>query len=161
MSTRAWLDPLAAQFPASNYPQLTAINLRPALAFDASTKETAYWTLRAPQGLTGTMTLILDYCMASAVANSVVMSAAVEAVTGGDATDLDAGTSFDTANNGAADTVPGTAGYMKQITITLTTNDSIAAGDLVRVAIAREVADGSDTATGDLYLLGAEFRDAA
>jgi hypothetical protein len=76
---------------------------------------------------------------------------------------LDATTSFDTANNSASTTVPATAGYIDQISITLTNADSIAAGDYYRISVNRD-ADGSaiaDTATGDLYLLAIELRDSA
>jgi hypothetical protein len=161
-TTRALLTPFSAEFPAANFPQLTTVNARPALAFDAATKETAYWTLAAPQGLTGTMTLVLTYMMASATSGTIEIEAAVEAVSDGDATDLDAGTSFDTANASGAITVPGTAGYIDQVSITLTTQDSAAAADYLRISLARDAADGTnDTATGDLYLLLAELRDAA
>jgi hypothetical protein len=161
-TTRALLTPFSAEFPAANFPQLTTVNARPALAFDAATKETAYWTLAAPQGLTGTMTLVLTYMMASATSGTVEIEASVEAVSDGDATDLDATTSFDTANASGAITVPGTAGYIDQVSITLTTQDSAAAADYIRLSIARDAADGTnDTATGDLYLLLAELRDAA
>ncbi len=159
MTTRAWLDPLAASFPSANFPQLLTINQRPALAFDAATNETAYWTLVVPQGITGTMTVILSLIMASATSGDTDWDVAVEAFSSGDTVDLDAGTSFDTANSTDNTVVPGTAGYMQQISITLTNNDALAAADLVRISITRDAA--SDTAAGDAYLLGAEFRDAA
>jgi len=133
------------------------------LAFDASTDETAYWTFIAPQGITGTITLVLTIAMASATSGAVGFQAQLEAITNADATDTDATTSFDTVNNSASTTVPATAGYIKQISITMTNADSIAAGDLVRLSINRD-ADGSaitDSATGDAYLLAAELRDAA
>jgi K+-transporting ATPase A subunit len=57
--------------------------------------------------------------------------------------------------------VPGTAGYMEQISITLSNLDSAAAGDLVRISLARNVAHATDTATGDAYVLSIEIRDAA
>ncbi len=162
MATRAILSPFAAEFPSSNFPALMAVNGRPVLAFDATTAETCYWTLCAPQGLTGTLSLVVSFMMASATSGKVDFEAAIEAVTSGDATDLDAGTSFDTANTITAPTVPATAGYMAQFTVTLTTADSIAAGDLVRVSLKRDAADGTnDTATGDCYVLAAEFRDGA
>lgn len=161
-TTRALLTPFSAEFPASAFPGLTAINARPALAFDASTQETAYWTLAAPQGITGTMTLVVTYMMASATSGTVEFEAAVEAISDGDATDLDTTTSFDTVNASGAITVPGTAGYIDQVSITLTNQDSVAAGDLLRISISRDADDGTnDTATGDLYLLLAELRDAA
>lgn len=163
MATRFTGLPYSAEFPASNFPQLMLVNRRPVLAFDAATDETCYWTFIAPQGITGTITLVLSIIMASATSNAVGFQAQLEAVTDADATDLDATTSFDTVNNSASTTVPATAGYIKQISITMTNADSIAAGDLVRLSINRD-ADGSaitDSATGDAYLLAAELRDAA
>jgi hypothetical protein len=100
--------------------------------------------------------------MASATANNVRFQAALEAITDGDATDTDAASSFDTANsNGVA--VPGTAGYIDQLSITMTTADSIAAGDYCRLRINRDAdgTSGSDTATGDAQVLAVELRDAA
>jgi len=163
MASRMPLLPESAHYPASNFAQLTTVNQRPVLAFDASTDETAYWTGIAPQGLTGTLTLVITYMMASATSGTVGLQVQVEAITDGDATDLDAGTSFDSVNNSSSTTVPGTAGYIDQISITLTNADSLAAADYFRISLNRD-ADGSaitDSATGDLYFLGAELRDAA
>lgn len=161
MATRAVLLPEAAHFPSTNFPQLTQSNRRPVLAFDATTSETAYWTLVAPQGLSGAQTLVISYAMASATTGGVAFDVAVEALSSGDAVDTDATTSFDTVNAGSDGTVPGTAGYMEQISITLTNADSMAAADYVRISVARDVADAADTATGDCYLLAAEWRDSA
>lgn len=161
MATRLILTPLAAEFPASNFPQLTLSNRRPALAYDASTSETAYWTAVVPQGWTGTVTAVISYAMASATTGGVAFDVAVEAITSGDATDTDATTSFDTVNGGSDASVPGTAGYMEQLSITLSNLDSAAAADLMRISVARDVADAADTATGDCYVLAVEIRDAA
>ena len=101
--------------------------------------------------------------MASATSGTVGLQAQIEAVSDGDVTDLDATTSFDTVNNSASTTVPGTAGQIDQISITLTNADSLAAADYYRISVNRD-ADGSaitDSATGDLYLLAIELRDAA
>ena len=163
MATRAILLPVSAEYPATNFPALLLSNRRPVLAFDAGTDETAYWTLIAPQGLTGALTLVLTYAMATATTGTVGLQAQVEAISDGDAVDTDAATSFDTVNNSASTTVPATAGHIDQISITLTNADSVAAGDYVRISLNRD-ADGSaitDSATGDLYLLAAELRDAA
>lgn len=152
--------PLSAEFPASNFPALDLTNRRPTLAFDASTDESCYWTGIAPQGFTGTPTLVITYMMASATSSAVGFQAQLEAVTDGDATDLDAGTSFDTVNNSASTTVPGTAGYIDQISITMTNADSLAAADYFRLSINRD-ADGSaitDSATGDALVLAVELR---
>ena len=160
-TTRFVLTPGAAENPTSAYPGLTLVNFRPALAFDDTTPETCQWTVAAPQGLTGTMTAVVTYIMASATSGTVEFEVSVEAVTDGDSTDLDAGDSFDSINTGS-ETVPGTAGYMSQIAVTLTNQDSIAAGDYVRVKLSRDADDGTnDTATGDCYVLAVEIRDAA
>jgi hypothetical protein len=137
------------------------VNRRPVLAFDASTQETCYWTGLAPQGLTGTLTLVVSYIMASANTGSIEFEAAVEAVTELDATDLDSTTSFGSVNTGS-ESVPGTPGYLGQVSITLTNNDSLAAGDYFRLSLSRDADDGTnDTATGDLYVLAVELRDGA
>lgn len=160
MATRAVFTPLSAEFPASNFAARTLVNRRPALAFDAATDETVYWTFVAPQGLTGTITVVISYIMASATSGSVYFQAALEAVTDGDATDLDAGTSFDTANSGNG-AVPGTAGYLDQISITMTNADSLAAADYARLSVNRDADNAGDTATGDCYVLAVELRDGA
>ena len=161
MATRTILTPEGAHYPATNFPALLLSNRRPVLAFDASTSETAYWTFVAPQGITGTLTAVISYAMASATTGGVAFDVALEAITSGDALDTDATTSFDSVNTGTDAAVPGTAGYMEQISITLTNADSIAAADLVRVSVARAVANGADTATGDCYLIACEIRDGA
>lgn len=160
-TTRATLTPFAAEFPATNFPQLQLVNRRPVLSYDAGTDETADWTGIAPVGLTGTMTAIITYMMASAISGDVKFQLSVEAVTDGDATDLDAGDSFDTVNSPAVVTVPGTAGHIDQLSVTLTNQDSIAAGDYFRLRVTRDANDAGDTATGDCHVLAVELRDAA
>jgi hypothetical protein len=161
MATRFVGTPENAHYPSVSYPQLTQINQRPVLGFDAATDETAYWTDIAPQGLTGTLTLLIWYTMGSATSGNIIMQAAIEAVTDGDSLDLDASTSFDTVNSSSATAVPGTAGHPDVISITMTNADSMAAGDYYRISVNRDADNGSDTATGDLYVLGIELRDAA
>lgn len=148
--------PLTAEFIATPAALIT-VNDRPALAFDAATDEIAYWTGICPQGLTGTSTLLVYYIMASATANAVRFDAAIEAVTDADATDLDATTSFDTAN-AVDETVPGTAGYLGVASITLTTQDSLTAGDYFRLRLTRDANHANDTATGDCRVLAVELR---
>jgi hypothetical protein len=166
MATRFVFTPLNAEFPSTNFPQLLTIHSTEriyALAFDASTDESAIWTTIVPQGWTGTITAVITYVMASATSGTVGLQVSVEAVTDGDSTDLDATTSYDTVNNSASTTVPGTAGYIDQISITLTNNDGSGAADFIRFKLNRD-ADGSaitDSATGDLYFLAMEIRDGA
>lgn len=159
-NTRFVLLPNAAEFPATAFPQLMQVNRRQVLAYDASTQEAAYWTAVAPQGFTGTVNVAISYIMASATSGDVEFEVALEAVTDADALDLDATTSFDTVNTVKV-TVPGTAGYMDVATATMTNADSIAAGDYFRLSVSRDADDSTnDTATGDLYLLTVEIRDA-
>lgn len=156
-TTIATLTPYAAE--SAGTAALSVVNGRPVLAFDASTAETAYWTFIVPQGFTGTMSAIVKYNMASATSGKVDFTGAIEAITSGDAVDLDATTSFDTANAITAPTVPGTAGYEQDFTITLTNQDSAAAGDYARFLLTRDATDATnDTATGDCYVLGVELR---
>ena len=96
------------------------------------------------------------YSMVSATAGGVSIDASVMAVTPGDSADINTD-SYDTVNNCDDATVPGTAGYLDVITCTLTNNDSMAAGDLIKIDIQREVADAADTATGDLEIVGVVF----
>lgn len=159
MATRLILTPYSAEFPSANFPQLMKVNDRPVLAFDATTKETCYWTAVIPQGWTGTITALVSYIMASATSGDVDVNVTVEAVTDGDAVDLDAGTTFDTTNATDNTTVPATAGYIDIISVTLTNADGAAAGDYVRFSLDRDAAD--DTAAGDMYVLSVEIRDGA
>lgn len=162
MASRFVFLPMGAEFPTAAFPQLTLVNARPVLAYDAATQETAYWTAIAPQGLTGTLTAVITYMMASATSGLIEFEVALEAVSDGDATDLDAGTSFATVNSSGAVTVPATAGYIDQVSVTLTNNDSIAAGDYFRLSVSRDSDDATnDTAAADLYCLAAELRDSA
>jgi hypothetical protein len=156
-TTRFVLTPFSAEFPATNFPNLDLINRRPVLSFDADTKETCYWTFVAPQGLTGTLHAKIQYIMASATTGDVDVNVAVEAITDADATDLDSSTSFATVNAVDNTSVPGTAGYIDVIDVTLTNADSIAAGDYVRISLDRDSAD--DTATGDMCVLSVEITD--
>lgn len=164
MATRFILTPESARFPSTNFPQLLTVHATErilALAFDPTTSESCVWAGVAPQGLTGTWTAVISYIMASAVSGGVAFDVSVQAVTSGDALDLDASASYDTVNGGSDAAVPGTAGYMEQISITLTNMDSVAAGDLLFFKLARDVADANDTATGDAYVLMVEIRDGA
>lgn len=161
MASRFVLTPYGAEFPAADFPQLLLVNRRPVLAFDAATNETCQWTVRLPDDwdTASAPTAIVAYIMASATSGDVDLDGSVEAVTDGDALDLDAGDSFDTVNSEDDTTVPGTAGYIDMVTITLTNHDSSVAGDHARFRLTRDAA--SDTAAGDMDVLWVEIRDAA
>lgn len=157
------LNPGAAIFPDG-----TASNLAPQLArvkssagapmpyfyqlnFDAAQREQATWQFVMPPNYLSAPILKVQYKMTSAVAGAVAIDGRLAAVTPGDATDVDA-KAFAAANT-TTDTVPGTAGYMKEISLTMTNADSLAAGDFVVVYFARDGAAGGDTAVGDMEVL--------
>jgi hypothetical protein len=162
MATRVVCSPLSAEFPSSAFAQLTKSNERPVVAFDAATDENVYWSGIAPQGLAGAVTVVVTYAMASATTGAVRFQAALEAITDGDAVDTDATSSFDTDNSAGA-SVPGTAGYIDQLSISMTNADSIAAGDYFRLRLRRDAdgTSGTDDASGDCLVLAVELRDAA
>lgn len=137
---------------------------RPFLAFDDTTVEGARSApFQMPADYTGSGTLKADiyYKMASATSGKVDFEVAVEAVTAADAVDLDSAESFDTAN-AANETVPGSAGYLGKLTVTLANKDSVAAGDMVRLKLERDADDGTDdTASGDARVLLVTIREEA
>ncbi len=122
------------------------------LAFDATTEEWCTWSFRMPADYSSSPVAKVQYKMASATTGGVTWDVRVSATSDGDSQDVDA-QDFASANTGSA-TVPGTAGYIDEISVTLTNADSVAAGDFVVIRLARAVADGGDTATGDAEFVG-------
>lgn len=165
MATRFILTPASAR-PVSGltFPEFNLdAQGREYLAFDASADETAEWeALVIPQGISGAWTAILHYYMATATSGSVRVQVSVEAITPGDALDMDSASSFDTANS-AGDTVPGTGQYPDSVSVTLTNLDSAAAGALFRVRVNRDAdgTSGTDDAAGDMRVTSIEIRDSA
>jgi len=124
--------------------------------FDASQTEEGIWQFDLPADYVDTPVLVLTYAMASATTNKVDMECKVMSIA--DGADVDTA-SFDTLNEiTGGTTVPGTAGFRDTITIPLTNNDSMAAGETVLLHIQRDHDDTDDTATGDLELVGATFK---
>lgn len=121
--------------------------------FDASNLEWFTWSFRMPSDYDSAPTLKIQFKMASATTGNVIVVGRVAAITPGDATDADAKV-FGSANTSAATAVPATtAGKIGEISLALSTNDSLAAGDWVVVYFGRDGASGSDTAAGDLELV--------
>lgn len=126
----------------------------PCLLFDASTDEFAQFLFRARQYGSGNLTVKVLYSMASATTGAVYWAAQICVLTPGDSQDV-VTDAFATAT-GTSDTVPGTAGFAKEATITVSNLDSLAADDRVVLQVYRD-ADGTlgtDDATGDAELLG-------
>lgn len=121
-------------------------------AFDATTREQMTWSFLMPVDYGSAPVLKVQYKMASATSGNVVIEGRLAAVSDGDSTDVDA-KAFGSANTSSATAVPGTAGYMDEISLTLTNADSVAAGDFVVAYLARDAANASDTATGDMEVV--------
>lgn len=160
MASRVQLTAINAEFPLTNPAQLALIDAtdrrRNVLQFDGTTQQAAEWTFVAPAALTEAE---IYFVMDSATSGDADWEIEIEAITPGDASpDLDSADSFDTANSADAVTVPATAGLLTSQTITLTNDDSIAEGDLVRVRVEYLT---SSSATGDAYLLAVDLRDAS
>lgn len=120
-------------------------------AFDAASLEAAMWQFRVPADYASAMVLKVVFKMVSATTGNVIINGALAAYTPGtDTTDFDA-KAFAAANVSAATAVPATtAGKLGEISLALTTDDSIAAGDMAVLYLARDGANGSDTAAGDM-----------
>jgi hypothetical protein len=126
------------------------------LAFDAATSEMCYWTFRMPADYASASVLKVQYKMASATSGNVIIAARIAAISDGDATDTDA-KALGTVNTSGATAVPGTAGHIDEISLTMTNADSLAAGDWVTVQFERDADNASDTATGDMELIAASL----
>ena len=115
-----------------------------------------------PAEYTGSGTLKCDiaYYTASATAGDFAVAVVVEAIADGDSIDMEAAQSFDLTATATTKTVPGTAGHPDILTYTLTAKDSVAAGEIVRINLLRDVSveEGSGGAgtdgrvDGDVYV---------
>jgi len=151
--------PSIAFGPASSTAGPTYVNhgatpfSRIGLAFDDTADETASTGMFVmPSEYTGSGTLKADICYytADATSGDFAMLVAVEAITDGDSLDMEAANSIDLTATASTKTVPGTAGHPDIMTYTLTAKDSVAAGDITRLIIMRDVSE--DGVSGDVYV---------
>lgn len=156
MATGTILLSLPGEFDDTNPPGISYFNSKPQVLFDDTTDELMHWTFRMPENYASGLVLKLQYKMASATTLEVIMACRVMAVSDGDAAAVDTD-SYDTVNTSAATTVPGTVGYLDEISLTLTNADSVAAGDWVAIEISRDANNAGDDATGDLELIAASL----
>lgn len=165
-TVRHLFGPRDAQFPASNYAQFKAVagsNFPvESLAFDASTEESCYFVFPARSYGSGNLTVRVRWYADTASSNGVVFGASLAAITPNtDTQDIE--TKAFATENTASDTHLGTTGQrLHEMTITVSNLDSVAADDWCVLKLARKVADGSDTMTGDCLVveLGVEYSDA-
>jgi len=159
-NTLGILLPLAAEAPATNYATLNVRNQHPMLEFDSATQETAIWTSVMPQHYAGGNITVITKWAAVPTTGNVGWGATFERVADA-GQDIDAD-GFATEQIVTAATVDGTSGNTKTTSVTCTAGstgtDSVAAGDLFRLRIRRDVA--TDTAAGDAQLLAVELREA-
>jgi hypothetical protein len=143
----------SAKLPTTNAARIDAGENNWRLLFDPTTSQSALWQMVLPQDYASTSSpqLRVLYTMNSATAGNVIFRASVMAVTAGDAADINTD-SYDTTNTSATTTVPGTAGFLDSIVISLSNMDSAAAGDLLKIKLDRDAA--TDTAAGDAEVVG-------
>jgi len=145
------------QPPSSNYATLDTRNSIAVLDFDDTTDESAVFVSIIPEGasLGSGLKIRLHWAATTATSGDCVWSVSLERMT----TDLDAG-SFDTVASATA-TTNATSGIVTVTEITLTTIDSVTAGDGYRLKVTRDADSGSDTMSGDAELVVCEVRSAA
>jgi hypothetical protein len=151
--------PNANEPPASNYATLDTRNGHPVLDFDAATAEAAIFTGILPLAYNGGgLTVEVAYSMTSATSGTCGWTVEFERI-GDSQQDTDAD-SFATAQTITAVTVPGTSGHVDVASVNVSDGanmDSIAAGEMFRMRITRDVAN--DDATGDAELHFVRIRE--
>jgi hypothetical protein len=127
------------------------------LDFDDATDESAVFVSIIPEAasLGSGLKIRLHWMATTATSGNVVWDVSLERMT----TDLDSD-SFDTIASGTA-AANGTSGILTVTEITLTTIDSVTAGDAFRLKVTRDANNASDTMTGDAELVAVEVRSAA
>jgi hypothetical protein len=145
--------PLVNEPPSSNYATLDTRNGHPTLRFDTTTQETAIFSGFMPSDYSGAGITVHIFCsLTSATSGTVGWDVSIERM---DASSLDIDAdSFATAQTVTAVTVPGTSGQLLKMSVNISNGanmDSLAAGEMFRLRVRRDVAN--DTATGDAELL--------
>ena len=145
------------QPPATNFATLDTRNSIAVLDFDDTTDESAIFVSVCPEGanLASGLSIRLIWTASTATSGACVWDASLERMT----TDIDTD-SFDTAASITA-TTNATSGVPNYSTITLTTIDSLTAGDGFRLKINRDANNANDTMTGDAELIAVEVQQVA
>lgn len=152
----AWgltFKPMDSEAPTSNYAILSQRNNHPLLSFDDTTQWATMFTGVLPDGYGGNGVTVSVWCaLASAITGTVGWDVAFERDDAG-GLDID-GDSFATAQTITAVTVPGTSGLLLKMSVNIADGadmDSLAAGEMFRLRVRRDVAN--DTAVGNAQLL--------
>jgi len=159
IKTYAVFTPLDNQPPATNYATFDTRNSIAVLDFDASTDESAVFVGIMPEAasLASGLKIRIHWMATSATSGACRWGVQIERMN----TDEDSD-SFDTAAT-AGTTTNGTSGIVTATEITITTIDSIAAGEPYRLKVYRDAdgTSGTDDMTGDAELVAVEVRSAA
>lgn len=150
--------PLGAETPATNYGIPNFRNNHPVLEFDDATSWTVYWTgFLSDLYAGGGLTVAIQSSMVSAITGTLGYLVAIERVDISLDTDAD---SFASNITATAATVPGTSGAMMTHTAVFSSGaamDSLAAGELFRLRVSRDVAN--DTGVGNAQLHGVKIKE--
>lgn len=163
MATKTLLQlaPLGNEPPAANAAPIGWRNAHPYLRFapQPGTQQVAVWSAIMPTAYAGGNLIVRVKWAAVPTTGTVAFDATFERVADG-GQDIDAD-GWATAQTIAAATVDATSGNVKTSSVTATAGatgtDSIAAGDLFRLRVRRDLAD---TAAGDAQLLLVELCEA-
>ena len=153
--------PEGAQFLTLNFPQYKKISgtnfANPVLAFDAATKETAFWKFKANNYGSGNLTLVVRWSANTATSGDVIWGGQIACITPDtDSQDIDT-KAFATAST-VTDSHGGTTARREMTcSMTITSLDSIAANDTVWLAIYRDAAQAGDTMAGDAFFIEASI----
>jgi hypothetical protein len=151
--------PLHNQPPASNYATVDTRNSIMVLEFDAATDESAVFIGVMPEAasLGSGLKIRIHWMADTATSGTCRWGVQIERMN----TDEDSD-SFDTAAT-AGSTTNGTSGIITTTEITITTIDSVAAGEPYRLKVFRDAdgTSGTDDMTGDAQLVAVEVRSAS
>jgi hypothetical protein len=157
--TYAVYTPLDNQPPAANFATIDTRNSIMVLDFDAATDESAVFVGVIPEAasLGSGLKIRINWMATSATSGTCRWGVQIERMN----TDEDSD-SFDTAAT-AGSTTNGTSGIITTTEITITTIDSVAAGDPFRLKVFRDAdgTSGTDDMTGDAELVSVEVRSAS
>jgi hypothetical protein len=155
--TYAVFTPLDNQPPASAFATLDTRNSIAVLDFDSATDESAVFVGIIPEAasLGSGLKIRLHWAASTATSGDCRWDVQLERMT----SDMDSD-SFDTIASATA-TTNGTSGIITVTEITLTTIDSVTAGDGFRLKVTRDANNAADTMSGDAELVIVEVRSAA
>ncbi len=160
-NVRAVLDPEAAAFLASAFPQFDKFNGTnfpvTGLRYDASTAESAFWKVDPFNYASGNITCEVIWYAENATSGDVVWDVQIAAITP-NTDSQDVTTKALATANTVTDSHLGTTGKrVHSATVTISNLDSIAVGDVVWVKITRDTTDAADTMANDCWLLQARL----